>query len=152
MPSENTSAFNSLGFIERLLDAMPNIQIDEKTLQELGAVFQNFSQSGKTTLKALQPALTEIVESVEGAMWSFMQKLQQDLGTLYVYKWKNNEKRSQMFDRICIVVARGKQNSAMVRFLDNGQEEIISRNALRRLIPKTSKTSRNKENANSTNS
>ena len=51
----------------------------------------------------------------------------------YRYVWKNNEKRAQLFWRECLVISRGAMNSAMVEFLDNGQREIISRNALRRV-------------------
>lgn len=52
---------------------------------------------------------------------------------LYVYVWANNCKRLAMKNRICTVVARGKMNSCLIEFIDNGQREIISRNALRRL-------------------
>ncbi len=48
----------------------------------------------------------------------------------YRYRWGNNEKRRQMKNRICEVIARGRRNSCRVRFCDDGQEEIISRNAL----------------------
>lgn len=53
----------------------------------------------------------------------------------YRYVWGNNSKRKTMKNRICVVLARGKMNSAMVKFLDNGQREIISRNALRKYKP-----------------
>ena len=49
----------------------------------------------------------------------------------YVYRWKNNSKRQSLYGRICQVLARGKMNSALVEF-ENGQREIISRNALRK--------------------
>jgi len=51
----------------------------------------------------------------------------------YIYSWGNNEKRRTMKNRICRVIYRGKMNSALVEF-ENGQREIISRNALRRLL------------------
>lgn len=52
---------------------------------------------------------------------------------LYRYLWGNNEKRATLRGRICRVVARGAMNSALVEFVDNGQREVISRNALRRV-------------------
>lgn len=50
----------------------------------------------------------------------------------YIYSWGNNEKRKTMKNRICRVIYRGKMNSALIEF-ENGQKEIISRNALRRI-------------------
>lgn len=49
----------------------------------------------------------------------------------YVYKWKNNEKRLTLYGRRFKVLARMKMNSALVEF-ENGQQEVISRNAIRR--------------------
>jgi len=49
----------------------------------------------------------------------------------YTYRWKNNLKRRELYGRACVVIARLKMNSAWVRFED-GQEECVSRNALRR--------------------
>ena len=54
--------------------------------------------------------------------------------TLYRYGWRNNEKRVGMCGRVCRVVCRGRMNSAMIEFLDNGQREVVSRNALRRVV------------------
>lgn len=51
---------------------------------------------------------------------------------LYRYHFANNEKRATMKGRICRVIARGTMNSAEIEFLDNGQREIVSRNALRK--------------------
>lgn len=51
----------------------------------------------------------------------------------YVYNWKNNEKRASLYARRCRVLARGSLNSALVEF-NNGQREIISRNALKREV------------------
>lgn len=50
----------------------------------------------------------------------------------YIYKWGNNEKRKTMKGRRCLVIARGKMNSCMIVFEDNGQQEIVSRNALKK--------------------
>ncbi|OGP87179.1 MAG: hypothetical protein A2031_08210 [Deltaproteobacteria bacterium RBG_19FT_COMBO_43_11] len=49
----------------------------------------------------------------------------------YIYKWKNNEKRKTLFGRKCQVIKRTRANSALVEF-ENGQREIISRNALKK--------------------
>lgn len=50
----------------------------------------------------------------------------------YRYAWGNNEKRATLRDRICTVLHRGKMNSALVEF-ENGQREVVSRNALRKV-------------------
>jgi len=52
--------------------------------------------------------------------------------SLYTYQWGNNDKRATLRGRVCRVVCRGRRNSCMVEFIDNGQREIISRNALRK--------------------
>lgn len=49
----------------------------------------------------------------------------------YFFAWRNNPKRAEMYKRRCRVLARGALNSALVEF-ENGQREVISRNALRR--------------------
>jgi len=48
----------------------------------------------------------------------------------YVYSWGNNPKRKTMRGRIFKLIARGNRNSALIEF-ENGQREIISRNAMR---------------------
>jgi len=50
----------------------------------------------------------------------------------YYYAWKNNTKRVTLHRRKFHIVARGAMNSALVEF-ENGQREIISRNAIRRV-------------------
>jgi len=52
---------------------------------------------------------------------------------IYTYAWRNNEKRRTLYGRRCRVLHRGRANSALVEFTDNGQREVISRNALRRV-------------------
>ena len=52
--------------------------------------------------------------------------------TVYRYRWGNNMKRAALKGRLCRVIARGTHNSALVEFTDNGQREVISRNALMR--------------------
>jgi len=49
----------------------------------------------------------------------------------YIYRWGNNEKRKTLKGRYCDVLYRGKMNSCLVEF-ENGQREVISRNALRK--------------------
>jgi hypothetical protein len=48
----------------------------------------------------------------------------------YIYRWGNNEKRKGMKNRICFVICRGSLNSCLIEFEDNGQREVVSRNAL----------------------
>lgn len=50
----------------------------------------------------------------------------------YKYSWGNNEKRQCLKGRECLVLARGRMNSCLIEFTDNGQREIVSRNALRK--------------------
>jgi hypothetical protein len=52
----------------------------------------------------------------------------------YRYAWKNNTKRATLHDRACRVIARGAMNSIMIEFED-GQQEIVSRNAIRLRSP-----------------
>ena len=52
---------------------------------------------------------------------------------IYIYRWRNNSKRAEMYGRRCRVLARLALNSTAVRFEDTGQTEIVSRNALRRV-------------------
>lgn len=51
---------------------------------------------------------------------------------LYVYRWRNNAKRAEMYGCLCRVKARGTMNSAMIEFIDSGELACVSRNALRR--------------------
>lgn len=50
----------------------------------------------------------------------------------YFYAWGNNTKRATLKGRRFNVIARGAMNSALVEFED-GQREIISRNAIRKV-------------------
>lgn len=50
----------------------------------------------------------------------------------HVYAWANNSKRATLKGRKCRVLRRLKMNSVIVQFED-GQEEVTSRNAIRRL-------------------
>lgn len=53
-------------------------------------------------------------------------------GYPYFYAWGNNEKRATLKGRRMKVIARGSLNSALVEF-ENGQREVISRNAIRKV-------------------
>lgn len=59
--------------------------------------------------------------------------------SLYYFAWGNNEKRASMKGRICKVLARGKKNSILIEFIDNGQQEIVSRNSIRKTKNEPSK-------------
>lgn len=53
--------------------------------------------------------------------------------SVYAYGWGNNEKRATLKGRACKVVVRGRMNSILIEFTDNGQCEITSRHAVRLL-------------------
>jgi hypothetical protein len=53
--------------------------------------------------------------------------------TIYRYAWRNNSKRAKMYGRQCIVLHRLSMNSVIIQFIDNGQRECVSRNALRKV-------------------
>jgi len=50
----------------------------------------------------------------------------------HFYAWGNNPKRKTLKGRKCRIVATGRMLSCQVEF-ENGQQEIVSRRALRRL-------------------
>ena len=52
--------------------------------------------------------------------------------TLYRYSFKNCAERQKLFGRICTVIARLAMNSCIIEF-ENGQQECVSRNALRKV-------------------
>jgi len=52
---------------------------------------------------------------------------------LYVYRWGTNEKQRDMKGRVCRVQRRMKLNNCMIEFIDNHQQEIVSRWALRKV-------------------
>jgi hypothetical protein len=105
--------------------------ITEKDLRILSDAVRGIVRN-KDLATAMQ-ALKGIGEGVRPTLPSLLDSMEAEYGTLYRYAWKNNEKRATMHNRLCIVIARGKQNSAMIEFIDNGQREIVSRNALRRM-------------------
>lgn len=50
----------------------------------------------------------------------------------FVYAWGNNDVRAALKGRVCVVEARGRKSSVLVRFLDTGERVVTSRRALRR--------------------
>ena len=50
----------------------------------------------------------------------------------YYYNWKNNSKRETLYGRRFKVLHRMEMNSDLVEF-ENGQREVISRNAKRKV-------------------
>lgn len=50
---------------------------------------------------------------------------------VYVFAWGNNERRAALKGRRCVVEARGRMNTVLVRFLDTGERVTTSRRALR---------------------
>lgn len=52
---------------------------------------------------------------------------------LYRYAWGDNAKRVTMKGRVCRVLARGLKNSRLIEFVDNGQRECVSGNAIRKV-------------------
>lgn len=49
----------------------------------------------------------------------------------YIFFWKNNQRRTELKGKKLKVLCRGRMNSCLVEF-ENGNKEIISRNAIRR--------------------
>ncbi len=57
---------------------------------------------------------------------------EEESGVTYLYAWKNNPKRLTLYGRKLRVIVRGPANSALIEF-ENGQREVISRNAIRKV-------------------
>jgi hypothetical protein len=55
--------------------------------------------------------------------------------TLYRYAWGNNPVRARMKGRICRLLGSGKRNTVLIEFLDDGEQQITSRRALRKVKP-----------------
>jgi len=51
---------------------------------------------------------------------------------LYVYLWGNNSRRAELRGRRCRILARGRMNTVLVEFVDNGERVTTSSRALRR--------------------
>ena len=52
---------------------------------------------------------------------------------LYKYIWGNNAKRKSMKGRLCRLLARGKKNSCKIEFVDNDQQECVSRYSIKKV-------------------
>ena len=51
---------------------------------------------------------------------------------VYQYAWKNNPVREKLYGRKCVVLGRGKKNSILIQFLDDGEKHVVSRNSVRK--------------------
>lgn len=49
----------------------------------------------------------------------------------YVYAWGNKARRAQLKGRRCVVEARGRMGTVLVRFLDTGERVTTSRRAVK---------------------
>ena len=54
---------------------------------------------------------------------------------VYEYAWGNNPRRAALKGRRCVVEARGRMGTVLVRFLDTGERVTTSHRALRRIGP-----------------
>ena len=54
------------------------------------------------------------------------------MSSTHIFSWGNNSKRAMLKGRKCRILATGAKNSAIIEF-ENGQQECVSRRALRRL-------------------
>ena len=50
---------------------------------------------------------------------------------MHVYAWGNNPRRAELKGRRCVVEARGRMGTVLVRFLDTGERVTTSYRALR---------------------
>ena len=56
---------------------------------------------------------------------------------IYVYLWGNNPRRAELQGRRCCILARGRMNTVLVEFVDNGERVTTSSRALRRVDDRT---------------
>lgn len=50
---------------------------------------------------------------------------------VYIYAWGNNSRRAELKGRRCVIVASGKMNTVLIRFLDTNEKVTTSYRALR---------------------
>ena len=50
----------------------------------------------------------------------------------YRYRWRNCPERARLYGRACMILRRLTMNSALVEFVDDGERQVVSRNALRK--------------------
>jgi hypothetical protein len=55
----------------------------------------------------------------------------------YVYAWRNNARRAELYGRRCRLVATGRMGTVLVEFADTGERVTTSRRALRKTEPGT---------------
>lgn len=48
-----------------------------------------------------------------------------------IYRWGNNARRAELKGRACEILATGRKNSILVRFLDTGEKVVTSRYAVK---------------------
>src|SRR5215475_1197114 len=56
---------------------------------------------------------------------------------VYTYTWGNNARRAELKGRACVIEARGRMNTVLVRFLDSGERVTTSRRALARRLERS---------------
>jgi hypothetical protein len=57
--------------------------------------------------------------------------------TVYRYRWGNNPRRAELKGRECVIEARGKLGTVLLRFIDTGERVTTSVRAVRRLSDRT---------------
>jgi hypothetical protein len=53
----------------------------------------------------------------------------------YVYAWRNNARRAELYGRRCRLIAAGRMGTVLVEFADTGERGTTSRRALRKTGP-----------------
>jgi hypothetical protein len=51
----------------------------------------------------------------------------------YVYRWRNNPRRDELYGRVCRLVCSGTKNTVLLEFVDTGERVTTSRWAIRRV-------------------
>jgi len=51
----------------------------------------------------------------------------------HFYSWRNNEKRLTLYKRHCRIIGRFRKMNSMLIEFENGQQEVVSRNSVRKL-------------------
>jgi hypothetical protein len=51
----------------------------------------------------------------------------------YVYRWRNNPRRGELYGRVCRLVCSGTKNTVLVEFVDTGERVTTSRWAIKRV-------------------
>lgn len=64
------------------------------------------------------------------------------MSRLYLYGWKNNPKRKELFARCCRILKTGKKNTVLIEMTDTGEQVATSRLALVRVPPSVYKVNK----------